>query len=458
MSNHPKWRMSVLWVAFACSLVFCSGITVWWISRNAMAKQKLERQLLTLRTNGMPVDDHTLSEFHARLTDGQSTAEWLEVIRAVESVEFRKEAIEFLLLDIEDEIPSTEESWDRQAEVSQLLTRYAAILELVNKVAIHNTPVRFPIQFDSINTSFDHAQSLRDVARCLVLEHELAIRENDELREYQAIQSLLGCAIAVRGEPSFPSYLISISIHSLAASRIQKSINSGKLNASHWDAISDRLDIFDDYTSWTANTIAGERAMTIPVFQNLTKLNDKDYKAGMAANPIDALNYLAIMENFEKTAKENDLDGFLAKAETLDAELKRQLRDTTPLFKSENMLTALFFPATYAVAAATVRSVMLNRLAKTGVAIRLFQLQSQKLPEGLSDLKSLPFDLNGNSAINGEPFGYMANDEGAILWGFDFSDKPVIQPDESVPLEPPSTDPNVDYNGFNRIWVWTFRN
>lgn len=470
MSDSSKPKISFKWIIIGILLgapiVLCGGVGVWWFGRNAVAQAKLDEEIAKLQDRGLPVDDQTMADFHSRLTDDLYTAKWLEVVRVMQGEEFRNRAKALPVLGPDSQLPKLEKRgtdvagfnpWPDQGKVEQFLTDYSDTVGLINEIAISDRPVRFPIKFESFNTLLDNTQAMREVARVLILEHEVAIRTGDAQREYDAIQSLLGTSIAVRGEPIMVSQLVSVAIHGIAVGAIQKSVRWGNMSPDQLSKILERLEVFEDHKTFLTNALAGERAMALPVFENPGSISDNSAANSLGSRPIDALMYLRLLQKFEDAVTE-DLSTLIETSDQLEADFNLQMNSANILARFDGLLTSLVTPAISAYVNAVVRSVMANHLARTGIAVRIFQLQNEQLPNSLSQLSELPFDLSANVALDGNNFGYRTTETGAVLWGYDIQKQTKLQPGSSVPSDPPATDSDGGFGSANEGWVWEFRN
>lgn len=469
MASSKKLGIWILLGIFiGLPLILCGGVGVWWFGRNAVAQAKLDEEIEALRAAGLPYDDRSMAQYHSKLTDDFYTAKWIEVTSVVSSEEFGSASKDLPILGNADEVPPPGQPWGQQAEVEQFLTDSAGIVKLVHEISQSDMPVRFPIMFDSYNTLLENTQAMRNVARLMKLEHEVALRAEDGEREYQAIQSLLGTSIAVRGEPIFVSQLVSIAMHGIAIDAIQKSVRYGNMSDEQWKNVAERLKIFDNYKDTLEQSYAGERAMALPIFQDPTRMAEVSQNATFGARPIDALYYLRIMERMESVEKE-DLNTLLVETERLDQEFSTELTEANFLTKLDTILTGLTVPALGAYSSAFVRQVLQNRFAKLGIAIRRYQLQQGKLPESLSDLNEIGIDPGDMQALGGDSFGYSkidasetadatdATEDGAVLWGYDYGTSGGrISAGQTVPSEPPSIDPEQGGSEVNQMWIWKF--
>lgn len=456
MATNKKLGIWILLGVFiGLPVILCGGVGVWWVGRNAVAQAKLDQEIEALRAAGYPVDDRSMTQYHAQLTDDFYTAKWLEVLGTLESQQFRDDSKTLPVLSAKAEIPSFDQPWTQQTETEQFLAKYADAVKLIHEISVSDTPVRFPIEFDSFNTLLENTQAIRTVNRLMTLEHEVAIRTDNAEREHQAIQAMLGSSIAIRGEPILVSQLVSVALHGIAVGAIQKSVQFGNMTDEQLRQLMERLAIFDDYQSMIEQGYAGERAMALPIYQDPTRFSDTSQVGAFGSRPIDALYFLRLLKKFEAIEKD-DLNMVLAEGERLEAEFQSELENAGFVTKLDTVLTGLTTPALGAYMSAIARQVMQNRFAKLGITIRRHQLETGDLPDNLDALEKGDVKLESLTALDGDSFGYRKDSSGAILWGYDMAGLGGLQAGQIVPSEPPVTDPNQGGTEANEIWLWRF--
>ena len=132
MGEKAGGGIRATWIVLGCligvPLILCGGVMLWWMGRNAAAQAKLDEKVIALSDRGMPVDDRTMTEFHATLTDDLNTARWLEVIQLVESKEMNDLVRNFPVMGIGPEIPAFGQAWEQQDEVAAFLAFPPAII------------------------------------------------------------------------------------------------------------------------------------------------------------------------------------------------------------------------------------------------------------------------------------------------------------------------------------------
>jgi hypothetical protein len=468
MGKKAGGGIRAIWIVLGClvgvPLILCGGVTLWWMGRNAAAQAKLDEKVLALSERGMPVDDRTMAEFHATLTDDLNAARWLGVLSVVDSKGMNDLVSNFPVMGAGPELPAVGQPWEQQDEVAAFLDRFKSTVDEVHEIAKSDMPVRFPIDFQSFDTLLPNAQGMRGVARLLVLEHAVAIRTADSQREFDAINSILGTSIALRGEPIVVSTLVSIALHGIGVSAIQESCEHCNLTDAQLKTLDDRLRIFDAYQTQLRNALAGERAMALPAFQNPGRVQSDMPNVG--ARPIDALYYLNLIGSLEE-ASDKDLNGIIQAGTDFQIKLEDLAESQGMLGKFDTMLTSLVTPAMGALTNAYVRDAMSNRLTRLGIGVRRYQLAKGAYPATLADLEELGIDTSSLNALDGNPFGYSVVDGKATLWGYDLAASVTFQPNMAVPATPPPLPPSVqnpeeestDFSKFemNKTWVWQFQ-
>jgi hypothetical protein len=435
-------------------LVFCGGIAVWWFGRNAVAQQELDRRVAELQTRGLPVDNQSLAAYHEQLTDDLNTAQWIQVIGVLSGEEFRNQVASLPILGSGNPPPSDlSVPWPEKAAVENVLSDYADTLAQIHRLAESDKPVRYPIKFESFDTLLENTQATRTVARLLQLEHEVALRNGDAASQYQTISSMLGLSASLRGEPLVVSNLVSIALHGVAISALQKSLVSGQLEDDQLQRLAERMEQFGDYQETTKAALAGERAMALPIFADPGGMRAPDALGVLGSRSIDALYYLTLLEDLEETISADPNSALQAGQQFETAFAAR----THWLEKMDSMMTSLVAPALSTYLNAVVRGVLLNRLALLAIEVQRYKNRHGTFPASIDQLAEDGVDIDALVALDGKPFGYSAADQQAILWGYNLADQPQLTPLQGVPDAPPQATSGAANAEVIAPWIWQLK-
>jgi hypothetical protein len=96
-------------------------------------------------------------------------------------------------------------------------------------------------------------------------------------------------------------------------------------------------------------------------------------------------------------------------------------------------------PAFSAIADALVRDVVMERFARHGLAIRIYQKRHGRFPENLEQLLDVGLDSQAAKPWGGKPFGYVDRDGEVVLWATIPQDGPITS-DEPPEIEEESEE------------------
>jgi hypothetical protein len=429
--TQTKRLKSPRWSAIAMlGLIFCVGSSAtWWIFRTT-AERSLNEKLRSLSDKGLPIDDASTAMLHRQLTSAENLDQWLTVLNTLSSKDYESRSSSLPIVGTdESSIPQPVEPWQEEAQAEQFMQQFDIAVKSLLELSQDNGPVRFPIQFNSVNTLLPYTQNMRAAARILQLESVLAARAGDAEREFRAINGIIGCALANRGEPFFVSQLVSFAIHGMAIRQIQSAVESNRLTTEQFAKLRARLSPFSDIRSPFIASLKGElgtaSASKLILHSGLgdrtARKHAERLEAALEIQTKDLQSFLADCENW---VQDSDSGG-----------LVRRLEDSLGQYCSPGLSN---FSTTL------VRVKMSNDLAILAIATRQFELTNGQLPSGLNELESQGIDLTLFHCLDGNLPGYVRSDSigldsetgRAILWSFDprpSSDNPTL----NLPASPP---------------------
>lgn len=468
--TQTKRLKSPRWSAIAMlGLIFCVGSsTTWWIFRTT-AERSLNEKLKSLAAKGLPIDDASTAMLHRELTSAEHLDEWLTVLHTLSSKDYESSSSSLPIVGtVESPIPQPSEPWQEEAQAEQLMQQYAVVVKSLLELSQDNGPVRFPVEFNSVNTLLPYTQNMRAAARILQLESILAARAGDAVREFRAINGIIGCALAIRGEPFFVSQLVSFAIHGIAIRNIQSAVESNRLTAEQLAKLRARLSPFSDIRSPFITSLKGELGTATVALRN------PGMQEGLLDKPFASASKLIFHSGLgDRTARKHaerleaaieiqteDLQSFLA-----DCENWVQDNDSGSLVRRlEDSLGQYCSPGLSNFSTTLVRTKMSNDLAILAIATRQFEIANGHLPARLNELESQGLDLTQFHCLDGSLPGYLRSDSiasdsesgRAILWSFD----PRPSSDNPTPKLPSSPPPKVEKTRNKQVefeplqWRW----
>lgn len=428
-------------------LAFC-GVTIGWMSsRNNSAQIQVNQRRAQILSQGLPVDNATLAQYHDGLSTTQELDAWLQLITDLQSDEFKLATKDFYPWKAESSAPNPDEVWPEHLEVMKFLDEQNKLLRTAQNLARADVKRRMPVTMDGINTDLKWANSVRQVARLFQLQSAEAIYRKDSAETCDAILDLLGCARSVEGQPMIVSQLIAIAIESIAIEELQRAIELNILNAEDAQRLLARLQARTPWhTLWRVG-INSERGALLPAFEHPRAYlgNERNPFINMPWRARDQLEFLTITETM-LSLPINNLDDFRNECRKQNSEIENKLRHPSLTASFDNAITGYLLPAYGAYGEAIVQREMRFRLAELAIGVRLYQHKTGKLPVALDDLKEVGVDPTKLKPPGGKPFGFRKLEASVALWGFQSRNT------ESTPDDPPSLSEG--NHQWDRMWSW----
>ena len=458
MSNQ---KSSIRWVwVFAVLLigtpiVLVGGAVYWWTARNSRATKELQQRREQVMARGLPVDGASFEAFRNATMDHRHSQEWMAAMDELASDEFTETYLGVPLFDVpRDEAPFTPgEPYEQETVVSDFLSRHRDLVDKLKSFLPDAGPIWTEMEFQSINTLLPYAQHSRHASRLLALDFEDAVRKSDESRAFESLMAMFGVARSLQGEPMLVCQLVHVATCDMALERLKIGIEEDLFSDEQLAMLQSKLDQLDDLAATHRLAVAGERACWQPVFDDPQLASESRTAAG--PRPIDALYSLDLLERMERIPTEN-LDQFLEGHRELEADLEDDM-DAGPLRQIELLISFLSLPATAAYARAMANHFTKIRLARLGIAVRLFKRTTRQFPRDLAELATVEFDVVKCSPTGGKPFGYRLDGGFAELWGFEIHNGqtligPALTQTPNQPIDPASVEMAVRDEW--QYWYW----
>ena len=456
-SSQTK-RRPALWVWIVIVLVglpmlLCGGGVTWFLYRQSVADQQLQTRLAEYTAQGLPIDDATLQQYYQQQTDATNADEWVRILTKIDDIpDAELEGLPYV--DASTDPPGLRDAWPNEADAKELLGRLDPELARLRELAKSNRSVTFPRDFDGFATLLPNAQRVRIALRFFSLDHLVAFREGDFARQVADIDAMIGLAIVSRDDPCVVSNLMAIATHQLMVERLQETLATSHTDARACRKLRQRLGQFDDYQKMFANGMIGERAVWLPVFQDVRQIADSG--DGLSIPPgvsrsSDALYYLKKMDaldSFDSTS----LDKFLKDARQWDAELESEIKQSSPFTTLDRLISQMTLPALGPVPSVFGRQQVANRVGKVALAIREFEAERGRFPNDLDELTDVGLVLEEVAPPFADRFGYRIEDGDALLWCYDVTSDEFQDGSIQLPPDPPTV---TGEGGINReLWSW----
>ncbi len=372
----------------------------------------------------------------------------------MESPEFRDTVEGVPIFDgkLEADFPSPRQEWPAEAAARAFLDRWRDTHDKTMRLSMDARPVRFPIEWDSVNTLLPQTQQMRSAARLLALRGRLALYEEDAAATRRCIDALLGCAAALEQEPVLVSQLVSIAIDGMAIDILKIATERNLLRPQDLEYLINKVLRGTQIGSQWKVAIEGERAMMLPIFSD-PQIAQASLGPGSAVTLLpfrsrDANHYLDLLDQALAVETE-DISRFQIELTALEEKMQEQFSSRNIIGQLDSAITGMLVPAMGAAGGAFTRKTMMHRIAVLAMAVRLHTFQHDCLPASLDDLNIEGVEPSQLMPTGNKPFGYLTNDGTATLWGFDSSIG-----DRTVPTEPPLIDLNEPYAERKQQWIW----
>ncbi|WP_372718423.1 hypothetical protein [Novipirellula sp.] len=446
-------KIAILLCVLGMPVLLCSGTATWWFARQQIAAGKLALKRAEIVARGLPIDNESIAEFRSERMSHELSDRWMRLLDQFETEAFLKSCEGIPIVGVTEDEPSIalDSPNKYQDDIERFLDQWAGLRADLHEITEGSGAIWTDIEFDSYATLLPRVQSTRSAARLLSLEFMDAVRRGDREQAFHSIMATIGVARSLESEPILVATLVHLAISGMALDNLKLAIERNLFSEEQLLRLLDQLKSYDDFGTKYRLAIAGERAMSQPVFDNPGQLMDDGNESKIGARPIDALAALEFLEQAESIPTEN-LTDFMVDAKAFETEVDRQFKEAGWLQRWDTVMTSLTVPAVGAYATAIVRNTMQMRIAKLAIGLRLFQKRRGHWPDSLDELSasSIGVELGPTEPIGDKPFGYRVENDTAELWGFipeNDSDSTPESPPDSIAASEIQPD-QVDY------WHW----
>ena len=420
-----------------------------WFGRESSGKRRLADRKANIVKQGLPIDDASLDQYYRDRTDPKNATAWKNVFATMASEDFKSSLKGVAILSESSEQPIIpDHEWAEEAESIAFLEKWKTLHAEVVQLSIDAKPVQFPTVFDSFNTMLTEVQELRQVARFLELQGRVGLRAGDSAIVRQNIDALLGLSKVPSGSPTLVSQLVAIALDGIGIGLLKDSLEFDVLSEGDLKILLPKVLLDINVGEEWKSTIAGERALALPVFTNPAKAR----AAGLPYLPgrsHDALLYLDLT-NVVMDIPSDDLKEFKAKLQNMEDKVRAKPNETL-LSKFDSILTMQALPAMGACGEAFIRRALQHRIAALAIGLRLHEDRNASFPTTLEALTEIPLDIKRLMPTNTTSFGYRKDGDNAKLWGGSFRDSLTIA-SEPHPAESEGEDNIAKSN--RALWLW----
>lgn len=454
-SAKSRLSLAIIFIFLGLPILMCGGLLSWWIGRRAIAAHQLADARAEIVARGLPIDDQSLSEFRYQRMSHEYSDRWMRVLDQLDSRSFTESAEGIPILGLpENEQPFVPgQPYQHHQDVRNFLAKWSELLNELHQITEGSGAIWTEIQFDSINTLLPRIQSTRQASRLLALEFDDAVRRDDCDQAFHSLVAMIGVFRSIEAEPLIISQLVHVALGATAMQQLKQAIELDLLNEEQLLKLLAQLKAMDDFGARYRIAIAGERAMTQPIFDDPNTLGQRPGVNALGARPIDALAALDMLGRAE-AIETDDLSDFFAASRRLELQLQREMAGANALRRFDTALTGITTPAFGSYSKAVVRSAMELRMAKLAIGLRLYEKRHGNWPNTLDELNSdqLHVELGPISPIGPKPFGFRVTDGTAEAWGFHPEDAGDVTPEE--PVDPLSEAIQYPHQGSWEYWHW----
>ncbi|MEM8735014.1 MAG: hypothetical protein AAGG44_12365 [Planctomycetota bacterium] len=452
------WLVLGLFVGLPLLLV-CSGV-LFLVGRDRSARAKVDAATQELASQGMPVDDQSFKTYVEQLASSEFTDEWMDLLDTATTESMTKSVADLPVLgNAEITVPppasdasteTSEESDWAEDQVREFLETNESLIDQIEAASIRQLSLKkgvlFKREYDAMNTLLPNVQNLRTLARMNYLRGQVALHDGNSEQLANSVCAQIGIADVLKQDPLIISQLVHIALEMMSTDLLRQSLAHDALPASELEEILplvlERINIDQ---GWSLGII-GERGLILSVFDDPSASGAQVPSIPLRSN--DKLFFLEHMQNVLDVPTD-DLNQFREALTEQEATLAAAA-NAGVFARLETLTTSLVMPSMAAAGDAHIRTAMQHRLAALSIATKIYESQNGRLPTGLAELEqieALP-PLEKLVPLGKKPFGYLADDKEAKLWGF--SPRNTLETPAS-PLGPVSPEDAE----MIEMWNWT---
>lgn len=362
-----------------------------WLGREYAGQRQVIARIASLKKQGVPTDDASLSAIYLASTDATQTQPWLELFQQMATTEFIESSRGLPYLSIDQKVPiSPMTEWNEEKTTLDFLEKWKTLFSEILALSIYATPVQFPIVFDSITTLLPHNQQLRQCANFLVLSGNVALRQRNSASVQDAIAGLIGLSHVNAGDPFAVSHLGANSIDYMVISLLKDAIECDAISEPHLSNLLPKVLANVDIGKEWQVAAEGERAVFLPIFFDAKRY--KTFQSGhVKATARDTLHFIDCTQKYNDAPRDNLL-AFHSQINEVDREIAN-LANGNWIEQRDSILTREAAMMYGSVGNAMVNRAIRHRMAAVSIGIRLFEDRNSHLPRTLNELSEVGIDL-----------------------------------------------------------------
>ena len=398
----------------------------------------LDRELATLRSQGLPTNATELNAFYsvpAGVTD--TTELWIEAVSAVTAANINQRAAQLPVVGTgPTPVPEPGNEWAEQEACRSVLKQLNQEFQEILHAADAGGMARFPVDFSGgANTLLPHAQETRTISRLLTLDAHVHAHDGEYQQVLRDVTAIFAVSDALSGEPTLISQLVRIAVHSSGCHLAVQMLSYSRWNEEELTNLQMAIGNAR-FRQEMLNAFHGERVIF------LTSGGVGSLSVGTVVLFRDA-NALKALELFRLST-----DGLaeswpeaLRKQQEIDTQIKTMAGSA--LSKLKYMTVMLMFPSVRPGVIAGARAEARQNCAIAIIAAQRYRQQHGKLPKSLADISAMiPGDPDERSSrltdpFDGLPLRFKSEDNRLLIYsvGDNMTDDGGILDGEGFPLE-----------------------
>lgn len=439
----PQVHKMSRWTFRSCLAWFLGGfagllllLTVIVLGSFRSTQNLVRTELQRAVENGQPIDDASMSDWFRAQTHAEGSEAWRNVIDLADAGLKAFPKADELPIVGQAELPMHLQpgvAWPEEPLVAEFLELNRSLIEAIDQSSQYPTPIWLPIEFQGADTPLPELQSAREIARVLQLEFFHAVYHQDNERAKRAVKLLKTNADAFDWNTFVMTDILHDALEGIYLRVIAKSMEYSLWNKQELRSLIDETRLADDFVNSWKTVMAGER-YTFLRHSNAGQLSPGSPKVPLQLMklPQTQLKILEVVRAAQEV-EGGELEGFLGKLHQFDQEIQNEMQSMP--YHPGNIALSILMPACGAYADFKERTEDTRRFMRTGLAIKLYQLENGRWPSDLTQLKSVGAAVDDWTTLQSGVFGYVVEEDYAWLWTYSWQDRPP-----SIPATRPEAD------------------
>lgn len=392
----------------AIAFLLVSLFWVWSLRRDRQFAKRLDE----IRDRGEPVTPGELDAFYA-LPEGavDTTDLWLEATSPLSTEAYSEDSSELPIVGAsESEVPRAGEPWAQLEDAEAFRDRYQPLIDMMHKASERGGAARYPKNFEqSIFMALDEVQQLRSASRLLNLDARIRAHRGDAAGVIRNLNTIFGVGDSLKYEPIIVSQLVRNAIISLGIEEISRAIVEVDFTEAQLKQLQTALSELDTRDG-VRRAILGERVFGLTVLRDPMQFADSPMAVWLRFVKPDTEAYLSVMACSQEAAELS-----FPEAQKMLSDIEAEISGWRGI---DQTLPKMLLPSLEGFYSSCVRLEAQCEMAKTGIAIKLFEKQHSRLPTRLAELVPDfvakqpidPFDL--------QPIRYVPDEDGTAFYLF----------------------------------------